>query len=156
MDKKIIGGVVVGAVVLLAIWGYFSYRDSSDTKTKKPKPNYEIKELGLAIAVSDDIKDLEYTIKDLTGAKAVLFSTKSLTEKGGITCSVETGAIGAIGVVDNAEGQGKPDNFLAQFGNTYVIYSAPVAPCSEDQEIIDLQQQQQDSLGSALKTIQKP
>ena len=140
-------------VVMLGVAGYLLYQNNE--KANNPTYDFEMKDLGLKMKITGDIQDLLYIPKDLSGNKVVLFSTKKLEQKGGLNCSVVTGAIGVIELRQNVDVKSLPSPYLVKAGDTYVMYSSPQSPCSDDKSTQELQEKQLQSMKKALKTLEK-
>lgn len=116
---------------------------------------FEIKEVGLKFKITDDIKDLTYSIiNEGNGATYVWFSTKTLENLGGKNCNSDQAPLGGIGVWQkDISGGAMAITYLIKSNNFSVTYGTPQSICSSVKEAQDLQMKQLRSLSEALKTI---
>jgi hypothetical protein len=117
----------------------------------------DVKELGIKVKLSDDIKDATYSVKSLSdGSKVARFSTAALAAQDA-QCNADFGPLGSIEMTtDGTDRTGAPkvvDNVsVFKLGNYYYSYSVPQALCSES--VRDTEAKFRISFADALKTMQ--
>lgn len=171
--------LVVAAVAVLGLIGWRLYdannakQDNSNNQSSNTQGNnssngsqadtatyLDIKELGIKLKLSDDIKDATYYYDTSTSTPVARVSTQSLTEKSHGSCDPKTNA--PFGTIKKTQSLTLPngvtlevDNVsVFQFGNDYIVYSTPNQPCSTDTTVSDLQTAQLASFKQAVKTMQ--
>jgi hypothetical protein len=172
---------MAGIVVILAMTGAIIWKtydgvhtkqnNSADKTTSDPSPNNEkftanpngattyltIKELGIKIKLSTDIKDTTYGIKSLSdGSLVAYFSTQSLASQDP-ACDAKFGPLGSIektAVDTDRTGAKKVVDNVSTFkvGDNYFSYSAPQALCSE--KVRGVEGTQRTAFIEALKSLQ--
>jgi hypothetical protein len=109
---------------------------SSEQSNASPAIYLSIQDMGLKLRLSDDIKDLTYSVITLTdGSKAARFSTDTLT-KIDSNCDASFGPLGSLEMTTNdtyPTGKKKVVDNVGVFklDNYYLTYSGPQALCSE-------------------------
>ncbi len=164
--KGFIAPLLLALIALLLIGGgayvYVHNKQASQSTVINPSAQatstanyFEIKEVGLKFKVTNDIKDLRYSIiNEGNGATYVWFSTKTLENIGGKNCNSDQAPLGAIGVwKKDISGGAMAITYLIKSNDFSVTYGTPQAICSEVKEAQSLQTEQRVSLSEALKTI---
>ncbi len=162
------GILIIITFVIVLVGGAWAYQRYAISKSQlsisnENKGYFEIKQAGLKFKITDDIKDLTYSIKTdaVNGAKYISFSTQQLQNKGGIHCSAQETALSPLGELDVwQQDPATPGGFanytyLIKSNNFYVTYHTPQATCSDIKAVQDLQTKQLHSLSDALKTMIK-
>jgi len=113
-----------------------------------------IKEIGVKITVTNDIKDLDYAVKTSSGYTYVYLSTKTLedADSGPVKhCTSEEGAIGAIELDDKpSTAEGSPPSLVKMLAGKYLYYTHPQALCSD---VASTQKLQNDFITSFRKAL---
>ncbi len=164
-QKNILLLIIVVIIISLMIGAAFYYiKHQQKIKLNQESKNYfEIKELNIKFEVSDEIKDLTYSVKD--GAaygyqyKTAILSSVSLAKIGkycGLDIEGET-PLGTITVTEKSLSQiGVETGYtsLYESSNFNVAYESPLSFCGESRESADLATKQLNALNNSLKTIQ--
>jgi hypothetical protein len=114
--------------------------------------NFDIKELGMRLTLPDSLKDLTYSVKDITlpngkPAKAVYFSTAALTSTDA-NCSAADAPLGVMQLVPGQYPTGDQDAFfnygklLKQFPNAFVTYTSSQGSCTTSKDSVVLKKYQ--------------
>jgi hypothetical protein len=126
---------------------------SSPTSTASPAATpanmFVVKELGVQFAISGDLKDLVYTVRDLgAGKKAADFSTTSLINAGQ-SCATDQShsLLGSILVTSDANVT--TSEKVKAIGSQYLYYSHPQAACSNSDNAASLTASFRNALNSA-------
>lgn len=120
----------------------------------------DIKELGVKVKLSDDIKDATYYYQVSNGLPTALISTKSLVDKAGSVCDAKSSW--PLGTIERSQSLTLPWGVTLSVNNTnvfqledgYYIYTTPNQPCSQYATNSNLEIAQLASFKEALKTIQ--
>lgn len=124
-------------------------------KQTDPNEGYMvIKEFGIKIKLSDDIKDAihHYDDSNQSYPKATI-STQSLVNISNGTCSPEvSNALGAI--VKASEQNPANGDLILQINNDYLYYRSPTSVCSQDQSALKKLSELSNSISSAIDTAQ--
>ena len=117
----------------------------------------DIKELGVKIKLSDDIKDLTYSAQTLSdGSKTARFSTKTLASVDP-NCDASFGPLGSLEMTtvdtDRTGAKKVVDNVgIFKLGDYYISYSSSQALCSD--KVSGITGQPSSAFREALKTMQ--
>jgi len=178
MNKKQSGfGIIAIIVIVLVVgvlgfvgWRIFTAQSSSNNtgnnQTNNTQPSTDtylnIKELGVKIKLSDEIKDAVYSVVPTSdGSKGVGISAQSLVDKSS-ECSPSNFTLGLIEAMSTAptsvSGQpASPDNkTLFKLGDTYYWYRPPQnQTClTDNQADINMVANKLDAFKQAFSTIQ--
>jgi hypothetical protein len=115
----------------------------------------DIKELGIKIELTYDIKDVVYA---MVGSNMAKISSQSIIN---VSADCTAGAVGPLGTVGKTtnpnQGFGTliPNNeTVFKFGSYYVYYQTPQSPCGNSQAVLDTAAKQRQSFQQAFKTVQ--
>ncbi len=156
--------MVVTALIVIGVVAWRVWDAAGSNEITTPSNNQsgsatylDVKELGIKLKLSDDIKDLTYQAFDLSdGSKGARFSTGSLAAidqncgadfgpLGSLEATtVDTDRTGAKKVVDNSS--------IFKIGAYYVTYSGPQALCSDKASTV--LGKAQPAFRESLKTLQ--
>ncbi len=166
-----IGAIAYGLIYYFFFYkkGGYSYNDqetsyNNQVNSNVQNPNdenlqtqdyFEIKEVGLKFKITNDLKDLTYSVRKWDDANTVSFSTHSLESSGESDCKANEGPIGTISIFKNYEEATGGFTYLIESESFYVTYAGSQAACSDKEDVSSLQANLRDSLANALKTIVK-
>lgn len=168
----VLAALVVTGAIVWRIYGTSSKQNISTQQTanqdtqkstdKEPTPaSYlDIKELGVKVKLSDDIKDAVYHYDASNTYPLVRVSTQTLIDKSNGACDPKTSS--PFGSVRKTQDSTQPDgsvlkpngSTIFQFGSDYFVLATPNQPCSSDKAVSDLEIAQLASFKEAFKTIQ--
>lgn len=163
--------VLIIIIALLALGGgaYFYLKNSETNSAHTSTANnsegntqtldyFEIRELGIKLKLSQDIKDLTYIISP-DNNKVALFSTKSLKLTARNYCAASYGPLGIISIDQQnlsvrGELPAKESDTFRNINGQWVYYVHPQATCSDNKESQDLAIRQISALQDAFKTVE--
>ncbi len=128
---------------------------ASATPTPSPTGKvFTVKELGIQFTITDDIKDLVYSVSVGGDGKSAAFSTASLVAAGGKYCAADKDApLGAVSIDSAANAPGGSGK-VKQLGSQYLYFTPPQAPCSDSASFQNLSSKQRASFQTALDSAQ--
>lgn len=142
-------------------WKLYDAQQQKDQDAQQSTTNQDeylhVKELGLKIKLTDDIKDLSYIAStgEIPGAKLSSVSLAAKDER----CGTDFGPLGAIGKTKNALDQNGSawvvDNKrVFKIGEYFIFWTAPQSVCSLNADTEAYAQRQRTALLNALPTIE--
>lgn len=168
----IAASVVLFAALMFIAHNYFNRIDSgmvaepsgslqvTEQPTSELSTYLNIKELGIKIKLSDDIKDAVYYVASPSNSWAevtVRVSTQSLIDETDGDCDRSLGALQKITNLNHPRGFTLEVNNedVFEFDGYYIFYSSPNTPCGPDDETVSLELAQLVSFKKALQTMQR-
>ena len=134
-------------------------KTTTSTTTTQPAPTatyLDIKEMGIKIKLSDDIKDAVYSFSGSGPATpAAYISSTSLINKAGY-CDQKT-TPGPLGTITEKKSLGSltvNNTTVFQVGTNYFVYTSPQAPCTQNSTDQSMEMAQVASFKQALTTLQ--
>ncbi len=132
---------------------------TSPTPTATPvsgTTSFAIKELGIQLQVTSDLKDLVYTTQIHSGVTSAYFSTASLVAAdkaaGGKYCT--PGGDAPVGVIDLSAATPQGEGLIKIIGGKHLNYSSQQSVCSEDSSVMNLAKKQAQSFRQALDSAE--
>ncbi len=133
---------------------------TATTKSPESKRYLEIKEFGIKLTLSNEIKDAVYYYDATNTYPLVRVSTQTLIDKSGGTCDPKVSS--PFGTIRRTLDPTQPDGSVLkpngstvfQFEGSYYVFTTPNQACSSNAVIANLETMQLASFKEAVKTMQ--